>query len=820
METLLQDVRLALRKLTHRPAFAGLAIGTLALGIGANTAIFSVIDRVLLQPLPYSQPDRLVRLQIKFRDGFGQSVSIPKFLAWKQHTDAFESMCASDFSGPGLNLSGGATPEQVKAIHVSADFFPVFDATTTLGRVFGAEEDRPGGPRLAVMTHGLWVRRFGGDPSVVGRVIVLDGEPYTVTGVLRTSFRSYPSADLYLPLQADPATTNQGHFLSVAGRLKPGATLDSARAQMGVAAERFRQQYPDAIGKEESATAAPFGESMVGDVRRPLLILLAAVAMVLLIACANVANLQLAQAMGRTRELAIRGALGAVRWRIVRQLLTESFVLALAGAAVGLVVANLGVRALLALGPDTLPRAAELRDAAPLDFRVLLFTLGCALFTGLVFGLIPALQITRTDPNATLKETGSRSGTGRRHHYTRSVLVVAETALAIVLLVGAALLIRTFSSLRSVDAGFNPERVLSFETSLGGSKYATTEAMDRLTREVVRRLEAVPGVVAAANVPFLPLEGGFGMGFDIVGRPLPPDQTNSGGAGWMYVSDAYFKVLEIPLRRGRLFVERDTAASPSVVVVNEAFAKKYFPTGDPLGQQIAIGKGMGPDFTEAPREIVGIVGDVKEAGLGNPAPEVMYIPLAQAKNSFIELNNRLIPTTWVVKTSVSPLGLASAVRQQIQGVDSQLAVAHERSLEQVFAEATGRQTFNMTLLSVFAGIALVLAALGIYGTLSYSVEQRSQEIGIRMALGADAADLRRMVMRQGLALAGLGMLIGLAGALALSRLITTLLYGVYPNDPLSFAAIALLLTAVAFLATWLPARRATQVDPLSALRHE
>jgi predicted permease len=820
METLLQDVRLGLRKLAHSPAFAGLAIGTLALGIGANTAIFSVIDRVLLQPLPYSQPDRLVRLQLKFRDGFGQSVSIPKFLTWKQHTDAFQAMCASDFSGPGLNLSGGATPEQVKAIHVSADYFPVFDATTTLGRVFGAEEDRPGGPRLAVMTHGLWVRRFGGDPSVVGRVIVLDGESYTVTGVLRTSFRSYPPADLYLPLQADPATTNQGHFLSVAARLKPGVTLETAKAQLAMAAERFRQLYPDAIGKEESATAAPFSETMVGDVRQPLLILLAAVAMVLLIACANVANLQLAQAMGRTRELAIRGALGAVRWRIVRQLLTESLVLALAGAALGLVIANLGVRALLALGPDTLPRAAELKDAAPLDWRILLFTLGCALFTGLVFGLIPALQITRTDPNATLKETGSRSGTGRRHHYTRSVLVVAETALAIVLLVGAALLIRTFSSLRSVDAGFNPERVLSFETSLGGSKYATTAAMDRLTREVVRRLETVPGVVAAANVPFLPLEGGFGMGFDIVGRPLPPDQTNSGGAGWMYVSDSYFKVLEIPLRRGRLFGERDTAASPSVVVVNEAFAKKYFPTGDSLGQQIAIGKGMGPDFTEAPREIVGIVGDVKEAGLGNPAPEVMYIPLAQAKNSFIELNNRLIPTTWIVKTSASPLGFASAVRQQIQSVDSQLAVAHERSLEQVFAEATGRQTFNMTLLSVFAGVALVLAALGIYGTLSYSVEQRSQEIGIRMALGADASDLKKMVMRQGLALAGLGMLIGLAGSLALSRLVTTLLYGVYPNDPLSFAAIAVLLTGVAILATWLPARRATQVDPLSALRHE
>jgi len=819
MDTLLQDVRLALRRLARNPGFAAVAIATLALGIGANTAIFSVIDRVLLQPLPYSQPDRLVRLQLKFRDGFGQSVSIPKLMAWKQHTQAFQAMAAYNFSGPGLNLSGGVTPEQVKAIHVSSDFFPVFDASTLLGRVFGADEDRPGGPRLAVMSHGLWLRRFGGDPAVVGRTLVLDGEPYTVIGVLRAAFRSYPPADLFLPLQADPATTNQGHFLTVAARLKPGVTLDTAKAEMAVAAERFRQQYPDAIGKEESATAAPFGESIVGDVRQPLLVLLAAVAMVLLIACANVANLQLAQAMGRSRELAIRGAVGAVRSRIIRQLLTESLVLALLGAAVGLVVSVVGVRALLALGPDTLPRAGELAVQAPLDLRVLGFTLGCALLTGFVFGLVPALQISRTDPQATLKDTSSRAGTGR-HHYTRSALVVVETALAIVLLIGAALLIRTFSSLRSVDAGFNPSRVLSFETSLGGSKFTTSAAMDRLTREVVRRLEAVPGVTAAANVPFLPLEGGFGLGFDIVGRPLPEGQRSSGGAAWMYVSDAYFEALEIPLRRGRVFGERDTADSPRVVVVNETFAKKYWPQGDPIGQQIEIGKGMGPDFAEPPREIVGIVGDVKEAGLGNPAPEVMYIPLSQVKDSFIALNNKLVPTSWVVKTSVSPLTLASAVRQEVMAVDGQLAVAHERSLEQVFAEATARQTFNATLLGIFAGVALVLAALGIYGTLSYSVEQRSQEIGIRMALGADTPTLRSMVIRQGMALAGLGILVGLAGAIALSRLITTMLFGVYPNDPASFAAIALLLAAVAFLATWLPARRATRVDPLAALRRE
>jgi predicted permease len=532
-----------------------------------------------------------------------------------------------------------------------------------------------------------------------------------------------------------------------------------------------------------------------------------------------VANLQLAQATSRTRELALRGALGAVRFRIVRQLLTESLVLALAGAGVGLLVSTLGVRALVALSPDALPRAAELGEAAAIDYRILAFTLGCAVVTGLVFGLLPALQVSRIDLNSTLKEGSSRSATGR-HHHTRNALVVAETALALVLLVGAALLIRTFASLRSVEAGFDPARVLSFETSLGGTKYRTSASMDRLTREIGRRLQTVPGVIAAANVPFLPLEGGFGLGFDIVGQPPPEGEGSGRNASWMYVSDSYFEVLGIPLRRGRLLGERDTAGSPSVVIVNEAFAKQYFANGDPIGQQIEIGKPMGPDFAEGPREIVGIVGDVKEAGLGSPAPPVMYIPLSQVRDTFIELNNKLIPTTWVVKTAGSPLGLAKAVREQVEAVDPGLAIAHERSLEQVFGEATARQSFNMTLLSVFAGIAALLAALGIYGTLSYSVQQRAQEIGIRMALGAERRDLRWMVIRQGMTLAGLGILVGLAGAFASSRLIATLLFGVEPTDPASFVAIAAALALVALLATWLPARRATRVDPLTALRYE
>lgn len=814
-----KGIRHAARVLAQSPGFTVVAIAALALGIGANTAIFSVVNEILLNPLPYSQPDRMVRLMLKFPNGNGQSVSIPKFMAWKEHTQAFSHLCAYDFSGPGLNLTGAAMPEQVKGIHVSADFFPVFDATPAIGRVFSPDEDRPGGPRLAVLSHGLWRRKFGGDPTAIGRAIVLNGEPFTVVGVLRPSFRSYPPSDLFLPLQPDPNSTNQGHYLSAAARLKPGMTLEAARTQMKTAAERFRQVHPESIGKEESATAEPFQQTMVGDVRQPLLILLGAVALVLLIACANVANLLLARAKDRSREIAIRTALGAGRWRIVRQLLTESLLLAAAGGVAGLFLGLWGARALIALAPGNLPRAEEFTDSALLDWRVLVFTAGVALFTGVLFGLIPAWQISRTDVNSTLKESGSRSGTGR-HNYARSALVVTEVALALVLLIGAALLIRTFASLRQVDPGFNPNRVLAFETSLGGSKYNTTEQVDLLTRNAIRRIEGVPGVVAAANVPFLPLEGGFGLGFDIVGRPLAPGERNIGGAGWMYVSESYFKALEIPLKRGRGFDARDTKSSPLVVVVNESFVKKFWPKQNPLGERIVIGRGMGPDFTEGPREVVGIVGDVKEGGLGNPAPEVMYIPLAQVKNSFMELNNKIIPMTWIVKTAVAPLTLSQAVQKQVLMADGQIAVARVRSLDQVVSESTARQDFNMTLLTVFAGIALLLAAIGVYGMLSYSVQQRAQEIGIRMALGAQGGDVLRMVVKQGMTLAGLGIAIGLAGAFGLSRVLTALLFGVKPYDPVTFASVAIVLALTAVLACWIPARRATRVNPLVALRHQ
>jgi putative ABC transport system permease protein len=819
MDTLLKDAKHAVRMMVQNPGFTLVAIAALALGTGATTAVFSVVDKVLLKPLPFSDADRIVRLVMKFPNGNSQTVSVPKFVAWKENSQAFAFACAYDQSGPGLNLSGNGVPEIVKGIHVSADFFPVFGANAERGRVFSAEEDKPNGPRLAVISHGLWARRFGADPGLVGRGVMLSGELYTVTGVLPASFRSYPPADFYLPLQIDPNTTNQGHYLSAAARLKPGASLENAQAQMKIAAERFRESHPLVMGKEESASAVPFQEAMTGNVTRPLFIFLGAVAFVLLIACANVANLLLARATERTREMAVRVAVGAGRWRLVRQLLTESLLLATAGGAAGLLLGAWGARLLMALAPANLPRSTEFSEASFADWRMAAFTVATALVTGVLFGLFPALQTSRTDVNTAIKESGSRSGTGRRH-YARNGLVVIEVAMALVLLIGAALLIRTFASLRQVDAGFNPKHVLSFQTSLSGSKYASTERVSLLTDDAVHRMEQIPGVLAVANVPFLPLEGGFGLGFDVVGRALPAGARQSGGAGWMYVSPHYFQALEIPLRRGRLFNERDKANAPQVMIVNEAFAKKFWPSGDALGGRIVIGKGMGPEFTDPPREIVGIVGNVKENGLGQPAPEEMYVPLAQLRDSFMQLNNKMIPMTWVVKTAVSPRSVVDALQKQVETADGELAVSHVRTLDEVVSETMARQDFNMTLLTVFSGIALLLAAIGVYGMLSYSVRQRSQEIGIRMALGARGGDVMRMVLGQGMLLAGLGIVAGLAGAAGMTRVIQAMLFGVKATDPVTFAAVAGVLAFVAMGACWVPAMRATRVDPLTALRYE
>jgi putative ABC transport system permease protein len=821
METLLQNLRYGLRTLGNSPGFTSVAILTLALGIGANTAIFSVVNTVLLQPLSYPNPDRLVELELSSPQGNGDITSIPKFNVWREQSQVFDSVAAYDFAGPGINLTGGDRPEQVKGIHASADYFRVFGAPMALGRTFTAEEDRPGGPAVAVISNGLWRSRYGGDPAIINRTIDLGGEPYTVIGVLGPTFASNTKNDIWVPLKPDPNSTNQGHYLHATARLKPGVTLAQAQAAMKVAADEFNRKFPNSpvMGPGASFTAVPLRDSVIGDVRFDLLLLFGAVGFVLLIACANVANLLLARATIRKREIAIRSALGAGRARIIWQLLTESLLLSLAGGALGLAFGYLGVRALLAMNPGDIPRIGEQGASVTLDWRVLAFTFVAAVLTGILFGLVPALSASRSDLSITLREAGSRSGTGVRHNTTRSMLVIIEMALALVLLVGAALLIRTFAALRGVNPGFETRNVLTMQMSLSGGRFEKAAGVELLVRNGRQRVESLPGVAAAAMTCCLPLEGGFGLPFTIEGRPLK-DSPYHGGAGYVTVSPGYFEVFRIPVLSGRSFQEQDNSAGERVVVITEAMAKEYWPKGDALGALITIGKGIGPDFEEPPRQIVGIVGDVHQGALNRPPDQLMYVPLAQVNDAIIALNNRITPMIWVVRTKLQPFSLSTDIQRELREASGGLPVAHIRGMQQVVGESTARNDFYMTLLTIFAGVALLLAAIGVYGLMAYSVQQRTQEIGVRMALGASPPQVRRMVVIQGMRLALVGVILGVGSALALTRLMRSLLFGVKPWDPAMIVLVAVLLSAVTLLATYLPARRASRVDPVVALRYE
>jgi len=821
METLLQNLRYALRTLRNSPGFAAVAILTLALGIGANTAIFSVVNAVLLQPLSYPNPDRLVELELTSPGGNGNVTSIPKFNVWRQQTDVFDSVAAYDFAGPGINLTGGDRPELIQGIHVSADYFRVFGAPIALGRTFTPDEDRPGGPALVVISNALWRNRFGGDPAILNRTIDLGQEPYTVIGVLGPTYTGDPKSDIWMPLKPDPNSVDQGHYLRATARLKPGVTLAQAQTAMKHAADEFNRKFPGSpvMGPGASFTAIPLRDSVIGDVRFGLLLLFGAVGFVLLIACANVANLLMARATIRRREIAIRSALGAGRARLMWQLLTESLLLSLAGGVLGLGLGYLGVRLLLAMNPSDIPRVGEQGAAVALDWRVLLFTLVAAILTGILFGLLPALSTSRSDINSTLRESGARSGTGLRHNKARAVLVITEMALALVLLVGAALLIRTFGALRGVNPGFDARNVLLMEMSLNGGRFEKAAGVDQLEREGRRRIESLPGVTAAAITCCVPLQGGFGLPFIIEGRPLTNGPYH-GGATWLTISPHYFDVFRIPLISGRVFADQDNGAAERVVVINQALAKEYWPKGDALGARISIGKGVGPEFDEPPRQIIGIVADVREGALSRPPDQIMYVPFAQVNDGVIALNNRIIPVTWTVRTKLQPFSLSADVQRELREASGGLPVAHIRSMQQVVGESTARNDFYMTLLTIFAAVALLLAAIGVYGLMAYSVQQRTQEIGVRMALGASPQQVRRMVVIQGMQLALVGVVIGVGSALALTRLMSSLLYGVKPWDPLTILLVAVLLSGVTLLATYLPARRASRVDPMIALRYE
>jgi predicted permease len=820
MEILRKDLKHALRMFRHSPGFTATAVAALALGIGANTAIFSVIDTVLLKPLSYPEADRIVQLMLLSPQGEpGNITSIPKYMTWREQTNVFEDVAAYDFGGPGLNLTGTEYPEQLKGIHASASYFRVFRAPFAMGRPYTGEEDRPGGPALIVISNGLWKRRFGADPNIVGKPVLLGGEPHTVIGVLGPGFATDPPADVFLPLKADPTSIDQAHYLRCAARLRPGVSVHMAKTQMGVAADQYRRKFPAALQPKDSFTAEKLQDMVVSDARTALLVLAGAVTLVLLIACANVANLLLARATGRKREIAIRAAIGAGRWRIIRQLLTESVLLSVAGGVLGLLIGMIGVRALLAANPGDIPRIGENGSAVTMDWRVLAFTMTVSLLTGIVFGLFPAVAASRADLGATLKESGSRSGSGFRQNKARSLLVITETALALILLAGSALLIRTFVALRHVTPGFDRHNVLTMQMSLTGSQFEKTAGVAQLIRTVTERLDAMPGVIASGTTCSLPLEPSFGLPITVEGRPLA-NSPYHGGGNWRSVSPRYFQIFKIPMVRGRAFTERDDGSAPGVVVINETMAKRFWPQGDPLAERITIGKNIGPAFNEPPRQIIGIVADVRDTGLNRNPDPIMYVPVAQVTDGMTALNNRIIPITWIVRTNGQPFAVSEAVQREIRTLSGGLPVARLRSMEQVVSESTARSDFNMLLLTIFGASALLLAAIGLYGLMAYSVEQRTQEIGIRMALGAGPRSVLRMVVAQGMQLAAAGVVLGVGAALALSRLLRSLIFGVSATDPVVFLSVAALLTLVAFFATWLPARRATRIDPITALRYE
>jgi putative ABC transport system permease protein len=820
--TFWQDLRYGARMLIKHPLFTFVAILALALGIGANTAIFSVVNAVLLRPLPYEDSDKLAFLSERGLQIEGMSISYPNFLDWRAQNQTFETIAV--FNRRDYNLTGIGEPERLVAGQVSADLFTVLKVNPLKGRVFINDEDVPDAAPVVVLSYGLWQRRFGGDDGIINQTINLNNKSHTVIGVMPQNYMFPSRVDMWVPVgqqSGQESWKSRGNHPGLYGvaRLKAGVSIEQARDDMQRIAEGLEQQYPNS-NQGNRVTVIPLIENYVRDIRDPLWVLLGAVGLVLLIACANVANLLLARATGRQKEIAVRVALGASRWRVIRQLLTESVLLSVVGGSLGLLLAQWGVSLILAISPNDIPRSREVN----LDARVLAFTIAISVLTGLIFGIVPALQASRFDVHETLKEAG-RGNTGR-HHWVRNSLVIVEMATTLVLLVGAGLLIRSFYQLQQVNPGFSYDNLLSFSVSLPQKKYPDEQKQLAFYQQVVENLRALPGVKDVALSSGLPLgNNGWQTSFRIEGQPEPePGQTPLMEA--CLASPDYFKALSIPLREGRYFTEQDNRShlteektrglTPdqinfmglNKVIIDEEFARRYWPGESAIGKYLRFGSRERPVLVE----IIGVVGRVKMDSLDGDSNRVQgYFPFLQTPSGGM---------TVVVKGTSDPTALVAAARSQILAVDSDQPIYQVRTMNEIRSESVASQRLNLTLLSIFAGVALILALVGIYGVMSYAVTQRTHEIGIRLALGAQTSNVMQMVIGNGMMMAGTGVVLGLGGAFLLTRWMSSMLFGIGAKDPLTFISVPLILLGVALLACFVPARRATKVDPMIALRYE
>ena len=817
MWTLLQDLRYTLRMLAKSPGFAAVAILTLALGIGANTAIFSIVNGVLLNPLPFPHPQELTVLYEHTPNDEKSSISYPNFLDWQRTNSTFASMAA--YRHQDFNVTASGEPERVRGGMISAEFFPILGVKPLLGRLFARDEDRQGAAPVVLLAEGFWQRRFGSARDIIGKQIIMDGDPYTIIGVIPASFHLSTFnfggiKDVYVPV----AQTKDPYFyhrdvhegMDAIGRLKPGVSLAAAQADMAQITGDLAAAYPDA-DKSRGATVVPLRDALVHEVRPYLWLLLGAVAFVLLIACVNVGNLQLARSTGRAHEFAIRRALGADRWRVARQLLTESVALGIAGGALGACVAAWGTQAAIRLLPETLPRAEDVG----LDGHVLTFTIAISVLAGVVFGLVPALKMSRSGVQETLKEGGRGASAGRQR--AQSVFVVGEMALALVLLTGAGLMIRTLARLWSVNPGFNPKNVLVFEATLAPSLGINAATNRSAIRELSKTLRAIPGVQAASVTGgAVPMYGDDELPFWIDGQTKPANVSEMNQALSYFVESGYLKAMQIPLLQGRFIAPTDDEHSPQVIVIDENFARKYFPGQEPIGKRIHLA------IINMDPEIVGVVGHVKHWGLDSeadrhPLQEQAYSPFLQIPDAVLSGPPQ---AEVVLRSAGSPLEMVGAVREALTKLNGQNVMYEATTMEAIIDDSLAARRFSMILLSIFATLALLLSSVGIYGVISYVVGQRTREIGIRIALGAQRSTVLRLILGEGMKMAMFGIVVGVVAAAGLTRLMSQLIFGVSAADPVTFAAVIIILTTVAFAACFVPARRAMRVDPIIALRSE